>query len=85
MSNGQAVIDGVKYLADTFCEGKASEVKVTGSESTGYLRLYLAAEERKVFSDSEVKAMEALGFYYTPFDEEEYEEGGVSFFEWITG
>lgn len=83
MSNGKAVIDGVMYLADTYCEGKVSEVKVTGSESTDYLRLYLASDEQKVFSDTDIETMEAIGFYYTPFDEE-YEEGGVSFFEWIT-
>lgn len=61
MAYGEAVIDGVTYLADTYCAGDASKVMV--APDGDYLNLWLMADRQRSFSDVDVKTMGALGFY----------------------
>lgn len=61
MVNDKAVIDGVKYLADTYCGGEASGVMITPDGD--YLNVWLAADKQRVFSDADEVAMKAFGFH----------------------
>lgn len=83
MANGKTIVDGVLYLAATHAGGDAERVHVVMSEEGGHsIHVYLVDELEKVFTESDVEFMEALGFFYTSFDEDAYAECAYSFF-WL--
>lgn len=83
MSNGKTIVDGVTYLATTYAGGDTDKVDVVPGEQGGSsIHVYLMEELQKVFTDADVDFMEALGFFYTSFDEEEDAEFPYSYF-WL--
>lgn len=65
MANGKALVDGITYLANTYCGGSLEKVHANlHVDDNEELTVYLIDEHEKEFTPQDIAFMSGCGFWH---------------------